>query len=73
MQYRLHHRTYTRLYKVYPIEYTHGYEVYPIEYTQVSEWLSLTAFLGTADIGVHIVHTSRVIIAYALESLSSLT
>ena len=40
---------------------------------QVSEWLSLTAFWGTADIGVHVVHTSGVIIAYTLESLSSLT
>ena len=39
----------------------------------VSEWLSSTAFLGTADIGVHIVHTSTVIIAFTLESLSSLT
>ena len=39
----------------------------------VSEWLSLMAFLGTADIGVHIVHTSRKIIAYTLESLSLLT
>ena len=39
----------------------------------VSEWLSLTAFLGTVDIRVHVVHTSRVIIAYALEPLSSLT
>ena len=29
----------------------------------VSEWLSLTAFLRTADIEVHIVHTSRVVIA----------
>ena len=24
----------------------------------VSEWLSLTAFFGTADIGVHLVHTN---------------
>ena len=37
---------------------------------QVSEWFSLTAFLRTADIKVH---TSRVIIAYTLKSLSSLT
>ena len=37
------------------------------------QWFILTAFLGTADIGVHIVHISRVIIAYTLESLSSLT
>ena len=34
----------------------------------VSEWFSLTAFLWTADIEVHIVYISRVIIAYALES-----
>ena len=40
---------------------------------RVREWLSLTAFLGTADIRVHVVHISRVIIAYTLESLSSLT
>ena len=39
----------------------------------VSEWFSLTAFLRTADIVVHIVHTSCVIIAYTLKSLSSLT
>ena len=39
----------------------------------VSEWLSLMAFLGTADTGVHMVHTSHVILAYTLESLSSLT
>ena len=37
----------------------------------VSEWLNLTAFLGTADSEVHIVHISRVITAYTLESLSS--
>ena len=30
----------------------------------VSEWLNLTAFLGTADSGVHIVHISCAIIAY---------
>ena len=35
-----------------------------------SEWLDLTAFLGTADSEVHM---SSVIIAYILESLSSLT
>ena len=40
---------------------------------QVSEWLNLAAFLGTADSEVHIVHISRVTIAYTLESLSSLT
>ena len=39
----------------------------------VSEWLSLTAFVGKVEIGVHVVHTSHVIIAYTLESLSSLT
>ena len=39
----------------------------------VSEWLDLTAFLGTADSEVHIVHISCVITAYTLESLSSLT
>ena len=38
-----------------------------------SEWLSSTAFLVTADIGVHVVHISRVIITYILGSLSSLT
>ena len=39
----------------------------------VSEWLNLTAFLGTADSEVHIVRTSRVITAYTFESLSSFT
>ena len=39
----------------------------------MSEWLNLTAFLGTGDSKVHIVHISQVIIAYTLESLSSLT
>ena len=39
----------------------------------VSEWLNLISFRGTADSEVHIVHISRVIIAYTLESLSSLT
>ena len=29
--------------------------------------------LGTVDIGVHVVHTSHVIITYTLESLSYLT
>ena len=38
---------------------------------EVSEWLNLAAFLMTAD-EVHIVHISHVIIAYTLESLSSL-
>ena len=44
-----------------------------IRWQGVSEWFSLTAFLRTADIEVHIVHTSRVVIAYTLKSLSSLT
>ena len=39
----------------------------------VSEWLRLTAFWGTDDIEVHVLHTSCVIIAYTPESLSSLT
>ena len=39
----------------------------------MSEWFSLTAFLRTADIEVHIVYTCHVILAYTLESLSSLT
>ena len=39
----------------------------------VSEWLNLTAFWGKADSEVHIVHISCVIVAYILESLSSLT
>ena len=34
---------------------------------------SLSAFLGTEDIGVHIVHISCVIITYTLEWISSLT
>ena len=42
-------------------------------FAEVSEWIDLTAFLGTADSEVHIVHINRVIIAYTLESLSSLT
>ena len=42
-------------------------------YEWMSEWLSLTAFMGTVDIRVHLVHTGRVIIAYTLESLSPLT
>ena len=37
------------------------------------ERLSWSAFFGTEDIGVHIVHISRVIITYTLEYLSSLT
>ena len=39
----------------------------------LSDCLDLTAFLGTTDSEVHIVHISCVIIAYMLESLSSLT
>ena len=39
----------------------------------MSEWLNLTGFPGTADSEVHIAHISRVIVAYTLESLSSLT
>ena len=39
----------------------------------VSEWLNLMASLGTVDSEVHIVNISRVITAYTLESLSSLT
>ena len=39
----------------------------------VNEWFSLTTFLRTVDIEVHIVYISCVIIAYTLESLSSLT
>ena len=39
----------------------------------LSEWLNLTTFLGTANSEVHIVHISCVIIAYTLESLSSLS
>ena len=35
----------------------------------VSERSNLTAFLGTADSEVHIVHRSRVIVACTLESL----
>ena len=31
------------------------------------ERLSLSVFVGTEDIGVHVVHISRVIIAYTLE------
>ena len=31
------------------------------------ERLSLSVFLGTEDIGIHIVHISRVIITYTLE------
>ena len=34
---------------------------------QERERLSLSAFLGTEDIAVHIVHISRVIITYTLE------
>ena len=52
----------------------HFFNGYMITYPcWASEWLSLTAFLGTVDIGVHIVHLSGVIVAYTLESLFSLT
>ena len=37
-----------------------------------SEWLSLTVFLGIVDIGIHVVHTSCVIIAYTLELLPNI-
>ena len=37
------------------------------------ERIRLSAFFGTEDIGVHIVHISRVIITYTLGYLSSLT
>ena len=38
------------------------------------EWvINFNGLLGTAVIGVHVVHTSCVIIAYTLETLSSLT
>ena len=40
--------------------------------TSFDAGLSLTVFLGTAEIRVHVVHTSCKIIAYTLESLSSL-
>ena len=39
----------------------------------VSGWFCLMAFLKTVDIEVHIVYISHIIIAYTLESLSSLT
>ena len=39
-----------------------------------SEWvIKFNRLLGTAEIGVHVAHTSRVILAYTLESLYSLT
>ena len=42
--------------------------------TQLSEWvIKFNGLLGTVDIDVHIVHTSHVIIAYTLETLSSFT
>ena len=34
---------------------------------RVSEWFSFTAFFRTVDIEVHIVHTSRVVIAYTIQ------
>ena len=40
----------------------------------VSEWvIKFNGLLGTVDMGVNIVHSSRVIITYTLESVSSLT
>ena len=39
-----------------------------------SEWvIKFNGLFGTADTGAHVVHTSRVIITYALETLFSLT
>ena len=38
-----------------------------------SEWLSLTALFRIAECEVHVIHISRGIITYTLESLSSLT
>ena len=35
--------------------------------------IKFNGLMGIANIGVHIVHTSHVIITYTLESLSSLT
>ena len=43
-----------------------------IQFEWVSEWLNLTAFLVIADSEVHKVHLSRVVIAYTLESISTL-
>ena len=39
----------------------------------MNEWLNSTSYFWTTDIGVHVVHTSCVVITYTLESLSSLT
>ena len=39
----------------------------------MSGWLSFNGLSQTADIKVHVIHTSRVIITYTLESLFSLT
>ena len=40
----------------------------------MSEWvIKFNGLFGTADITVYVVHTNRVIIAYALESLLYLT
>ena len=44
-----------------------------VMYSGVCEWLNSMTFLKTVAIEVHIVHISRVIKAYTLESLSSLT
>ena len=49
----------------------HWYDVALETGVRVSEWLNLMAFLRTEDSDVHIVHISRVITAYTLESLSS--
>ena len=45
-----------------PLKYDHK--------SRASEWLKFNGLLG--DNGVHVVHTSHVIIAYTLESLSSI-
>ena len=45
----------------------------PLRDEEVSELvMKINGPLGTAVIGFHVVHTSRVIITYKLESLSSL-
>ena len=47
----------------------HGYQPMP-----VSEWvIEFNSLFGTVDTGVHVVHTSCVIITYTSELLSSLT
>ena len=42
-------------------------QYFEAEICKERERLSLSAFLGTEDIGVHIVHINRVIITYTLE------